>query len=89
MLISMKAVFLGQKEVSVKRQGKEEKRLLGKFHQPKQEDNSLISVVLPLDAKLEQYQEYSLTGKLNSWVFNSQVMSRIEAIDFKKFVEVK
>lgn len=84
MLITLRAVFLGDKIVSVKRGDKKEDRLLGKFHQPKQEDNSLISVVMPIDSKLEQYAEYHLTGKLNTWCFNNQVQARIEAIELKK-----
>lgn len=78
-----KGVFLGQKAVSVKENGKDIERQLGEFHQPKSQDNRTMPVLLPKDAKLTQYQEYAITGELKQWAFNNQANYRISAIEIR------
>lgn len=83
MRISLKGVFLSQKDITVKKDGKDESRVLGSFHQPTNTDNALIPVVLPQGQKLEQYKEYSITGDLSIWAFNGKAGYRVTAIDVK------
>lgn len=83
MKISLKGVFLGQKDIKIKKEGKEQDAVLGEFHQPNSKDNSLIPVVLPTGQKLEQYKEYVITGDLSTWSFNNKVGIRVTAIDIK------
>lgn len=81
MQVRLNAVFLSDAILDKKEKGEMVKRRLGKFHQPESRDNKLLSVQLPLDAELEEYEKYEVTADLDMWVYNGQVVSKFVASD--------
>lgn len=83
MRVSIEGVFLSGSLVEVKQGDVKEQKILAQFHQPDSKNNKLISVVIPKDKVLEQYEKYTVIGDLTAWAWKDQVSMRITAIEIK------